>query len=416
MMADVRGFEGPWSRGDSASPAGSFVAPEPTLSVANDRGDHHGPVGAPTRPTGLRGLHPGWFGAVMGTAIIGIAASQNPGHLASLATTARTLSQVMTAFAAGLGVILLALYVARMALHGDAVLADLRDPGVGALYGTVPGGILVLAAASATVGPTWFSVSTVREIVEVLAWIGVPLAFVVSLAFARSLFLRVQIAPDAVNGGWFIPPVVNIIVPLVLVALVPGSSATTARTLLFLSYGFWGIGFMLYLIIIAMLYQRLVLHPLPHAGLAPSLWIGLGPVGVGSLALLKMAAVGGVVFGVQGPTVALASNLAATALWGFGAWWLVVATMLLVHYVRAGSMPYGIGWWGFTFPLGAYTVATLALAQTWNLGLLQAVGGALFVVLGVFWIVVVVLTLKSLRSNASTTGSLSRTSDHTPTK
>jgi C4-dicarboxylate transporter/malic acid transport protein len=352
----------------------------------------------------------------MGTAIVGVAASLNPGHLTSMTTTARTLSQVMTVFAAGLGVLLLVLYASRFARHADAALADVRDPGVGALYGTLPGAILVMAATTAAVGPTWFAPSTIRDLITVLDWVGIPLAFVVSLNFAHTLFLRAELAPEAVNGSWFIPPVVNIVVPLVLVPLVPGSSAATARTLLFLSYGFWGMGFMLYLIIIAMLYQRLVLHPLPHAALAPSLWIGLGPIGVGSLALLKIAAVGGGVFGAQGPTVALVSNLAATALWGFGAWWLLVATMLLVHYLRSGPLPYGIGWWGFTFPLGAYTVATLAIAQAWNLSSLQWVGASLFVALVLFWIVVVARTLMALGTGAFTHGSQPSAVSQVPTK
>ena len=42
----------------------------------------------------LRGFHPGWFGAVMGSAIVGMAASANPGGLAALAQPARTLGQV----------------------------------------------------------------------------------------------------------------------------------------------------------------------------------------------------------------------------------------------------------------------------------------------------------------------------------
>ena len=36
----------------------------------------------------LRGFHPGWFGAVMGTAIVGVAASMDPGGAASLASAA----------------------------------------------------------------------------------------------------------------------------------------------------------------------------------------------------------------------------------------------------------------------------------------------------------------------------------------
>jgi C4-dicarboxylate transporter/malic acid transport protein len=344
------------------------------------------PGGAPLAR--LRGFHPGWFGAVMGTGIVAVAASLNPGHVASLAAPARTLAQTMAIVAAVLAVALAVPYLGLFVRHHDAALADLRDPVAGALYATVPGGILVLAATAAAVGPTWWSATTVRDVLTGLAWVGVPLAFVMSIVLAYLLFLRSELAPETVNGGWFIPPVVNIVVPLVLVALVHGSSPATARFLLLASYGFWGMGFLLYLLIVTMLHQRLVLHPLPHAGLAPSLWIGLGPIGVGALALLKMAAAGAATFGSIAPIVALVSKLAATALWGFGVWWLVAAALLLVHYLRSGPIPYGIGWWAFTFPLGAYTVATLSLAKAWGLSGLEWAGAGLFVLLVLFWLVV----------------------------
>jgi C4-dicarboxylate transporter/malic acid transport protein len=346
----------------------------------------------------LRGFHPGWFGAVMGTAIVGIAASLNPGGAASLASAARTLSQVMAIVAAALAAVIAVPYLGRFVAHRDAALADLRDPVAGALYGTLPGGILVLAATAAAVGPTWWSASTVRDIVAGLDWVGVPLAFAISVVFAYLLFVRSELVPETVNGGWFIPPVVNIIVPVVLVPLVPGASPATARALLLASYAFWGMGFVLYLLILTMLHHRLVLHPLPHAGLAPSLWIGLGPIGVGALALVKMAAAGTAVVGTAGPTVEVGSKLAATVLWGFGAWWLAAAALLLVHYLRAGPLPYGIGWWGFTFPLGAYTVATITMAKAWDLGWLDWAGAGLFVLLGAFWLVVAVRTLWALRT------------------
>lgn len=336
----------------------------------------------------LRGFHPGWFGAVMGTAIVGVAASLNPGQTGALASAARTLGQMMVILAGVLAAVLAVPYIGRWVRHRDAALRDLRDPMVGALYGTLPGAILVLGAGAAVVGPTWWSAATVRDVVGSLAWVGVPLAFVLSVTFAYLLFVRSELASEAVNGGWFIPPVVNIVVPLVLVPLVPGSSPATARLLLFASYAFWGMGFVLYLLILAMLHHRLVLHPLPHAGLAPSLWIGLGPIGVGALALVKMAGVGSAAFGAAAPGIAAVSKMGATMLWGFGVWWLGAAVVLLVHYLRSGRLPYGLGWWGFTFPLGAFTVATLTLARAWDLRPLEWTGAALFVLLSIFWAVV----------------------------
>ena len=349
-------------------------------------------------PGGPRDFHPGWFGAVMGTAIVAVTAYLNPGHVSRLASTSRVVGQTMAIVAIALAIVLLIPYIARMILHPHAAWADLRNPAVGALYGTLPGGILVIAATYAAIGPSWYSVSSVRDVVAILDWVGIPLAFLTSVIFAYLLFERSEIVPESVNGGWFIPPVVNIIVPLVLAPLVPGVSATSARTLMLMAYGFWGMGFVLYVLVLSMLYQRLTLHPLPHAGLAPSLWIGLGPVGVGALALLKMSAVGAVLFGSVAPSVGLVSEIAATMLWGFGAWWLIAAALLLVHYLRSGPLPYGIGWWGFTFPLGAFTAATLTLASAWQLGSLQWIGAGLFVLLCVFWLIVAGRTIWSLVS------------------
>ena len=96
-----------------------------------------------------------------------------------------------------------------------------------------------------------------------------------------------------------------------------------------------------------------MLHPLPHAGPAPSLWIGLGLLGVGALALVKGAGLGGGAFGAAAfraaePAVAMLSKLAATALWSFGIWSQAAAVLLLVHYLRSAPLPYGLGWRGFT--------------------------------------------------------------------
>ena len=52
-----------------------------------------------------------------------------------------------------------------------------------------------------------------------------------------------------------------------------------------------------------------------------------------------------------------------------------------------------IGWWVFTFPLGAYTVATLVLTVAWNVAALNVLGALLFVLLVAFWLVVAANTL-----------------------
>jgi tellurite resistance protein TehA-like permease len=57
------------------------------------------------------------------------------------------------------------------------------------------------------------------------------------------------------------------------------------------------------------------------------------------------------------------------------------------------GLPFNLGWWGFTFPLGVYTLATLALGAQTGMGLFAVLGGILTVALLGFWITVAVRTV-----------------------
>ncbi|HEY5433947.1 MAG TPA: hypothetical protein VIK13_01825, partial [Candidatus Limnocylindrales bacterium] len=302
------------------------------MTTANPAGQPSAAQPADTQPGRLRGFHPGWYGAVMGTAIVGIVSYQNPGQVADLADAMQALGVLMVALSALLAVGLGIPYVARWLRYPDTARADLSNPVLGALYATFPAGLLVLAVGIATVGPSVLSADATFALVAVLSAFGIVLAFAMSVVFAALLFTSHGVEPQAVNGAWFIPPVVMIIVPLVLVPLAGHVGAADLGLLLAVGYGAWGMGLLLFVLVASLLYDRLVFHPLPAAPLAPSLWIGLGPIGVGSLALLRLAQVGAPLWGDAAPAVGAVSLIGASALWGFGAWWLAAAAVLLGAY------------------------------------------------------------------------------------
>lgn len=360
------------------------------------------PAAEPTRASIsaqiVRGFHPGWFGAVMGTAIVGVAAYQNPGSQSGLDHAAHVIGVgfVLAAWAAA--VLIAVPYLTRLVRHPDAALADLRHPVLGALYGTFAGAIVVLAVATAAVGGSLMPAHAVVAVVAVLASVGGIAAFATGVLFTYVLFTSEGLDADAANGGWFIPPVVSIIIPLTLIPLLPHVGDSAAQLLLLTGYAGLGIGLLLFLLVAAVLFGRLVFHPLPPAPLAPSLWIGLGPIGVGSLALLRLAAAGTPYWGSEAAAVQRASTLLAAVLWGFGLWWLATATLLLARYLRRGRLPYGVGLWAFTFPLGAYTVATLQLARSWPSHSLEWAAAALLLLLAGVWFTVTAGTLNAIRT------------------
>jgi len=116
---------------------------------------------------------------------------------------------------------------------------------------------------------------------------------------------------------------------------------------------------------------------------------------------VRLAQAGTTLWGDAAPAVIAASSIAATVLWGFGLWWLAAAIVLLVAYLRRSRLPYGLGWWAFTFPLGAFTASTLALSRGWRAGAIEVLAAVLFLALVAAWAIVSVSTLRAVRSGAA---------------
>jgi tellurite resistance protein TehA-like permease len=129
--------------------------------------------------------------------------------------------------------------------------------------------------------------------------------------------------------------------------------------------------------ILTILILRMALHKLPHASMAASSWLALGPIGTGALGMLLLGADSPDILAAHnmadvGKAVAGVGVLAATLLWGFGLWWLLLACLVTFRYFWAG-VPFNLGWWGYIFPLGVYTVATLKLGTLFGLGFFSSV-------------------------------------------
>jgi len=165
-------------------------------------------------------------------------------------------------------------------------------------------------------------------------------------------------------------------------------------------YVLWAVSVPLAFTVLTVVFFRLVIHKLPHRDLGPSSWLTLGPIGTGALGLLAL--------GHAAPDAFAGTSFEATAivardigliggllLWGVGLWWLATAMLFTLRYSRDG-LPFNLGWWGFTFPLGVYTVVTLSLYRTTGFVAFAALGMALAALLGGLWLVVLSRTLRGL--------------------
>lgn len=296
------------------------------------------------------------------------------------------------ALAVLMGVLVIGLAAARWIVHTDAAVADLGHPVKGGMSATLPGAILVLAVAVGRVGALVLPAASVRPIVMVLTLIGGVVALLFGWAFLSGIFAKGATKLGQITGAWFIPPVVAIIVPT---AIAPFIGADPARAgldidLLGVSWVMLGIGTALFLAITAVLVVRSALAPPPPAGLAPTLTIGLGPAGLIGLDLLLLARAAERMGLIGSDAVGLAAMVGGM-FWGFGAWWTVAAIIVLIRaYDR---VPFAISWWGFTFPLAAWTIAGLQISDAVGSTALLVVSVCGAALLAAVWTVTLVRTV-----------------------
>jgi C4-dicarboxylate transporter/malic acid transport protein len=299
--------------------------------------------------------------------------------------------------ATALAVVLWPRYARRLR-DREALATELADPGHGAMLATLPAGLLVLAVAWGKVGPELVPTTVAVWIDIVLAVIGVVIAVGLGILWAGSIAANTNDLA-AVNGGWLIPPVMNLIVPLTLVPVMTLYPAQ-APWLLVVGFAFLGIGTVLFLAMFTLLVIRLALRPRQLPQLAPSLWIPLAPAGVLGFALLRLLQAGEAA-GVEGFTSVTAGIIVSAMGIGLGLWWAGFAGLELQRLRREGGVPFHPGWWGYVFPIAAMTLSITAVGGAVGSTAIQVVAVVATIVLLLVWATVAVRTIRLVRAAAT---------------
>ncbi len=337
----------------------------------------------------IRNFSPAWGAAVMGTGITAITSCQM--GLKGLGIFLFYLNIVMF-------FTILTLWVLRFVLYPDAIRKDLNHPIVAHFFPTVPIGALVLASDFLIVGKGCMDYQTAVYWAKVIWLFGMVGTIFFAVLITALVFIHPSIDMTHGNCGWLIPPVGAIVIPTSGALLVPyWSSATVSQYMLLICVISWGIGFFYYLFLNASLIHRFIYHELPPKQLAATMWIGLGPVGVGVISLNNIvhAALKVPVFSSFFSHSVGALHLFSAVFWGFGVFWFLVTVILTLYYLVKVSIPYAMSWWAFTFPLGAYTAATFVLYKEIGLTGIKYYGALLFVLLLFFWAITFVNTMKA---------------------
>ncbi|KAB2522532.1 C4-dicarboxylate ABC transporter [Pseudomonas sp. GXM4] len=336
----------------------------------------------------IRQFTPNWFAATMGTGVLALALAQLPLAIPGL----RAVAEGLWLFNILLFSLFTAAYAARWILFFDEARRIFGHSTVSMFFGTIPMGLATIINGFLLFGlPRWGD--GVIQLVEVLWWIDVAMSLACGVLIPYMMFTRQEHSIDQMTAVWLLPVVAAEVAAASGGLLAPHlTDAHGQLIVLTTSYVLWAFSLPVAFSILTILLLRMALHKLPHENMAASSWLALGPIGTGALGMLLLGGEAPAIFAANGlPGVGeIAAGLGLVAgitLWGFGLWWMLMALLITVRYLRDG-IPFNLGWWGFTFPLGVYSLATLKLASILNLTFFSVFGTALVILLAAMWLIV----------------------------
>lgn len=328
----------------------------------------------------IKNFAPSWFAAVMGTGIFAVTSE----YYSCLWPWLENLAVCLWVLNIILFCLLLIPWTARWFLFKEDALRDLNHPITGQFYATMPIGCLVLAADFLVVGTGYLGVELAVSFAKICWVLGAVLALLFAIIIpVINFFNKVELVD--MNPAWFMPPVSLIVAPVAGAKLIPYWPQNLQEPILLINYTFWGIGFFLFIFLAVICFYRLIVAPPLPGSLIPTIWIYLGPIGVGTIALLNLGSVSAPWLGIFSQPVI---NLFGLIYWGFGFWWLIVACILTLTNTLHKNLPYALSWWAFTFPIGAYTGATFLIAAAFQFPLLRTYGFICFCLLALCWLIV----------------------------
>ncbi|MGB8518379.1 MAG: TDT family transporter [Gallionella sp.] len=341
----------------------------------------------------IRQFTPNWFAATMGTGILALALPQVPGA----GSTLHAIGEGLWLFNIFLFTLFSVLYTARWVMFWDEAMRIFSHNIVSMFVGTIPMGLATIINGFLMFGlPRWGN--DMIAVAQILWWLDVAMSLACGVLIPYFMFTRQAHGIDKMTAVWLLPIVAAEVAAVSGGLLIPHLSDTHTQYLtLIASYVLWAYSVPVAFGILTILFLRMALHRLPPDSMAASSWLSIGPIGTGALGMIVLGGDAPAILAAQGmANIGMVAEgigtIAGILLWGVGLWWLLLASLITIRYFRAG-VPFNLGWWGYTFPLGVYTVTTLKLGVLLKIAAFSGFGTVLVCVLAVMWLLVAARTI-----------------------
>ncbi|MCC6211824.1 MAG: tellurite resistance/C4-dicarboxylate transporter family protein [Burkholderiales bacterium] len=321
----------------------------------------------------LAELSPAYFGMVMATGIVSIAA-----HLLGMRTVASGLFVLNVAAYA----VLWLLTVLRMLRYPRRFFGDmvdhLRGPGfftTVAATSVLGSQFVVLAADERT--------ATVLWVLAIALWLG--LTYTIFAGF--TIKERKPTLDQGINGAWLLAVVATQSIVVLSGLLAPHLAQPGRLEMNFFALSMWLWGGMLYIWMMSLIFYRYTFFALAPGDLSPPYWINMGAMAISTLA--------GSLLIINVPDAPFLLSLLpfikgfTVFYWATGTWWIPMLLVLGVwrHVYRRFPLRYDPLYWGAVFPFGMYAACTHQMIQAMGVEFLRFLPTTVFYVALAAWTV-----------------------------
>ena len=326
---------------------------------------------------GMRAVHdlahltPAYFGLVMATGIVSLAAD-----LEGWPRLGRGRFYLNAIFY----VVLWVLFLLRALRFPRRVYDDLVDH----LHGQ---GFFTMVAGSSILGSQFVlladddRIGAALLVVTVILWI----VFTYTIFTALTIKEHKPSLDQGISGGWLLSVVASQSIAVLAALLAARFGQPYKQTLNFFALSMWLWGGMLYIWLMSLIFYRYAFFRFFPADLAPPYWINMGAMAISTLA--------GSLLIINTPDAPYLTSMLpflkgfTILYWATGTWWIPMLVVLGIwrHVYKRFPLAYDPLYWGVVFPLGMYSAATREMRHAMHFNFLDFIPPTFFVIALVAW-------------------------------
>ncbi len=275
-------------------------------------------------------------------------------------------------------VILSLLLVLRLTFFFNDFKKDLSSHAEGAGYLTIVAALCIFGTKSVLIK---------NDVTPAIAGWGI--ALVIWLLLIYSFFILITFKKEkptlenGINGSWLLF-VVSAQALSILGNLIATHFDFPPQNELFVTFIFYLLGVLFYLIIISLIFYRTAFFPMEPAEFKPSYWIDMGAAAISTLAgAMLVRQMEGV---AEFQTFIPFTKVFTMLFWVGGTWWIPVIVFLEIWKRAEIKVRYSAGYWSLVFPLGVYTVCTWHLSLVMGLPFLKRISEVFIFIAWIAWL------------------------------